>query len=57
MYREEVSSQIPAVRLLRAMGWEYLPAAEALQQCWLFGNHFRDVAEMVPFPPREIARP
>ncbi|MCC5878218.1 MAG: hypothetical protein JJU11_18525 [Candidatus Sumerlaeia bacterium] len=31
IYREEVSSQIPAVRLLRAMGWTYLPAREALR--------------------------
>lgn len=31
IYREEVSSQIPAVRLLRAMGWAYLPASEALR--------------------------
>ena len=31
LYREEVSSQIPAVRLLRVKGWTYLPHSEAVR--------------------------
>jgi len=31
LYREEVSSHVPALRLLRAMGWAYLPPGEALR--------------------------
>ena len=29
-YREELISQIPALQLLMAMGWQYLTPAEAL---------------------------
>src|SRR5690242_20635151 len=29
-YREEISSQIPAVQLLIRLGWQYLPPAEVL---------------------------
>jgi type I restriction enzyme, R subunit len=32
-YKEEISSQIPAVQLLIQLGWQYLPPSEALALC------------------------
>jgi hypothetical protein len=56
LYREEVSSQIPAVRLLRAMGWTYLPASEALRPRCSADDHFADVSKMVPSLTRKASR-
>ena len=44
-FREELVSQIPAVRLLTALDWEYLPLDETLARQWPVGV-FANRAEM-----------